>query len=185
MTRLESTAWPLACGGACVFAIAVALSDVPEPTTIAVLAIAVAMWSSRAPVIASVLLAAMAWLFLTGFDVNADGVLRLTGWHDVVRLAVLISAALAGTIAGVLYRGPAADRRPADDMPGPPETAAPLEAPEASGISAGRYARTAAEPHVPPQPRGARGADGSAHVDADRPVAAARTRTTHGPRRSN
>jgi hypothetical protein len=50
-----------------------------------VLVLAVAAWSLRAPMIMGVVLSVIAWSFLTGFDVNADGVPRLHGWADLVR----------------------------------------------------------------------------------------------------
>src|SRR5262245_53999904 len=98
MTRLESAAWPVACGGACVFAIAVVLRHAPWQVPLVVLAVAVAAWSLRAPMIASVALGGMAWLLLTGFDINSAGELRFTGWQDAARLGVLISAGPAAAI---------------------------------------------------------------------------------------
>lgn len=117
MTRMEAAAWPLACGGGCVFAIAVVLSGAPRVTIVAALAAAVAAWSLRAPTIAGVLLGGMAWLFLTGFDVNAGGALRFTGWPDLVRLSVLVAAGLAGVATGRFL----ARERSFDLMPGDPK----------------------------------------------------------------
>jgi hypothetical protein len=120
MTPLESAAWPLACGGVCVFAISAVLTGVPWQVACAALAVAVAAWSLRAPLFASVVLAVVTWLLLTGLDVNVDGQLRFTGPADGLRLGVLIIAGLAGTIAGRLS-GSVAAPGPLDDMPGPPE----------------------------------------------------------------
>jgi hypothetical protein len=126
MTRMEPAVWPLACGGACVFAIAVVLDGAPRLTILVILAVAVATWSLRAPLIASVLLGGMAWLFMTGFDLNADGVLRFTGTNDVLRLAVFIAAGLAGVAAGRLLGDPPA-HRVVEGMPRPPEQHLPPE----------------------------------------------------------
>jgi hypothetical protein len=108
MTRLESFAWPVAVGGASVLAISAVLTGAPWQAACAALAVAVAAWSLRAPLLASVVLALVAWLLLTGFDVNVDGRLRFTGQADGLRLGVLIGAGLAGMIAGRLLGRPAA-----------------------------------------------------------------------------
>ena len=43
----------------------------------------------------AVALAGVAWLVVTGFVVNPDGALRLTGPADALRLGVLVAAAVA------------------------------------------------------------------------------------------
>ncbi|HEX6470409.1 MAG TPA: hypothetical protein VF069_15030 [Streptosporangiaceae bacterium] len=155
MTRMESAVWPLACGGACAFAIAVVLGGAPSRTAGVVLAGAMAAWSLRAPVLASVLLGCMAWLFLTGFDVNTNGALRFTGRDDLLRLTVLIASALTGAAVGRLLVGPA-PRRVVEGMPAPPEEYAPPErhpfgASESSKIADGRSRRPGAVPHAVPR----------------------------------
>jgi hypothetical protein len=138
MTRLESAVWPLAGGGVCVFAVAAVLSGAPWQVTLAVLAVVVAVWSLRAPLLVSVALGGMAWLLVTGFDVNADGDLRFAGRDDVFRLVVLVVSGLAGLAVGWLLGGTAASRR-VDDMPGPPEEYVGLGVYESSGVSGARY----------------------------------------------
>ncbi len=102
MNRLESSAFDLAAGGATIFALAVVLSGGSRSVAIVVVALAVGGWSMRAPVVAGPVLAVIAWLVLTGFDVHAHGTLRVTGRLDVVRFAVLAGAALAGAAIGRL-----------------------------------------------------------------------------------
>jgi hypothetical protein len=98
----------------------------------------VAVWSLRAPLLVSVALGGMAWLLVTGFDVNADGDLRFAGRDDVFRLVVLVVSGLAGLAVGRLLGGPAANRR-IDGMPGSPEEYAGLGVYESSEVSGARY----------------------------------------------
>jgi hypothetical protein len=96
------SAWALSGGAACVFTLAVVLSGLAWTVTLVVLAVVVVAWSLRGALVAGTALAIIAWLFLTGFDANAHGELRFTGWADLARLAVLLGAALAGAVAGWL-----------------------------------------------------------------------------------
>ena len=100
MSSLESSAWSLAAGSSTIFAISALLRSLTWIVACMVLAVAVAAWSLRAPVLTGVALSVIAWLFLTGFDVNADGVLRFSGGADAARAGVLIGAALAAAAAG-------------------------------------------------------------------------------------
>jgi len=62
--------------------------------------------------IASMVTAAIAWLFLNGFLIDQHAELRWHGTVDLVRLAVLVGAALAGSAYAWLHRM-------AEGMPGP------------------------------------------------------------------
>jgi hypothetical protein len=66
---------------------------------LALLAIVVFLtgWAARLPVTAGITVGS--WLFLIGFVVDAEGVLRFHGTADVVRLLVLAGAGLAGWLA--------------------------------------------------------------------------------------
>lgn len=152
VTRLEVAVWPVVCGGGCVFVIAAGLSHAPWRVVFAVLVVAVAAWSLRAPLIASIVLAGLAWLLLTGLDVNADGRLRFTGLDDGLRLGVLMIAGLAGMAVGWMLADPAVSRV-VDGMPGPPEAYAASGGIRTSGISDDRYCR----PKVAGRFRGAAG----------------------------
>jgi hypothetical protein len=102
MTRLESSAWPLAVGSACVFALAVVLNRLPWQVAFAVVTLAVAVWAWQSPLVTCAALGGVAWMCVTGFDVHRLGDLRVTGGGDVVRAAVLVLAgALAATAHGV------------------------------------------------------------------------------------
>jgi hypothetical protein len=92
MTRLESSAWPLACGAACVFVLAVILDRLPWQVAFVAVAVAVAVWAWRSPLVAGVAIGGIAWLCVTGFDVYRYGDIRITGTEDVVRAAVLVLA---------------------------------------------------------------------------------------------
>jgi hypothetical protein len=96
------SAWALAGGAMCIFALGVALGGLPWAVTLVVLAVIVAAWSLRGALVAGTALAVIAWLILTGFDVSTQGELRFTGWADLARLAVLLVAALMGAVAGWL-----------------------------------------------------------------------------------
>jgi hypothetical protein len=102
MDRVESSAWHLAAGSATIFVLAVVLSGASWTAAFVAVAVAVAGWSMRAPVIAGAALAVIAWVILTGFDVHAYGDLRVTGWGDLARFAVFAGAALAGAAGGRL-----------------------------------------------------------------------------------
>jgi hypothetical protein len=101
MTRLESAAWPLAAGSACVFALSVAMSRLPWQAAFVAIALAVVFWAWQSPVLAGAVLGTIAWCCLTGFDVHRLGEIRVTGSGDAVRATVLILAGLlaAGTHA--------------------------------------------------------------------------------------
>jgi hypothetical protein len=158
MTRLESGAWPLACGGGSVFVATAVLSHAPWRLTFVILTVIVAAWSLRAPLVVSVALGGMAWLFLTGFDVNAAGELHFTGRSDGVRLGVLVSSGLVGMAVGRLV-GDALGPRPVDGlddgMPGPPEAYRNVGVYELSRIPDGRYCRPVAASQLVPRSRGA------------------------------
>jgi hypothetical protein len=133
MTRLESSAWPLACGCACVFGLAVVLNRLPWQVTFAVIVLAVLTWAWQSPVITGAVLGGIAWLCVTGFDVHRLGDIRVTGRDDALRAAVLVAA---GVLAAVLHAVAGGARfRPADPVwadfyeteSGPVETAGALE----------------------------------------------------------
>jgi hypothetical protein len=167
MTRLESSAWPLAAGSATVFALSVLLRSLTWTVGFVVLAMAVAAWSLRTPVITGVALGLIAWLFLTSFDVNADGALRFSGWADVARIWVLIGAALAGTAAGRMSAWSYGGRYGTQpDEPEEPIWVAPhrlvgqgvIGVQMSSGVSDGdHHSRIAAMPNVRPRTRNVNG----------------------------
>src|SRR4051812_49684195 len=117
MTRLESSAWPLACGGACVFALAVVLDRLPWPAALAAVAGAVAVWAWRSPLVAGAAIGGIAWTCVTGFDVNRLGALRTTGTGDAVRAAVLVLAGIPPAAANALAEA----RRARPTRPAPPD----------------------------------------------------------------
>jgi hypothetical protein len=92
MTRLEASAWPLACGSACVFALAVVLKRLPWQLAFAAVVLAVLAWAWRSPLIVGAALGSIAWLCVTGFDVHRFGDIRITGSDDAARAAVLVLA---------------------------------------------------------------------------------------------
>jgi hypothetical protein len=165
MTRLEPSAWPLAAGSATVFALSVLLRSFTWTVGFVVLVVAVAAWSLRAPVITGVALGVIAWLFLTSFDVNADGALRFSGWADVARVWVLIGAALAAAAIGRMSAWWYGRYGTEADEPEELIWAAPhrligdgvLGVQVSSGVSDGDHSRTAATPSVRPQTRGVNG----------------------------
>jgi hypothetical protein len=116
-------------------------------------------------------LGVVGWLFLTGFDVNSLGNLRVSGWGDAIRLLVLIAMAPTTALAGRLLWPGERDNVDAD-MPGPPEDQVWVTPHRlmgfggrdvSSGVSGGgRYRRpTAAAPHLGPRSRGMR--NGTTH----------------------
>jgi hypothetical protein len=116
MTRLEPSAWPLAFGSACVFALAVVLDRLPWQVAFAAVILAVVVWAWQSPFVTGAALGGVAWMCVTGFDVHRLGDLRITGSGDVVRAAVLVLVgALVATAHGVAEgtRG----RRRADPVP--------------------------------------------------------------------
>jgi hypothetical protein len=100
MTRLESSAWSLAGGSACVFALAVVLGRQPWQVGFVVVVLAVLGWAWLTPVVAGAAIGGIAWLCVTGFDVHRFGDIRITGRDDVLRVAVLV---LAGTLAAAAH----------------------------------------------------------------------------------
>jgi hypothetical protein len=100
MTRLESSAWSLAGGSACVFALAVVLGRQPWQVGFAVVVLAVLGWAWLSPVVAGAAIGGIAWLCVTGFDVHRFGDVRITGRDDVLRVAVLV---LAGVLAAAAH----------------------------------------------------------------------------------
>jgi len=100
MTRLESSAWPLAGGSACVFALAVVLDRLPWQAAFVAVVLAVAVWAWQSPLVAGAAIGGVGWLCVTGFDVHRFGDIKITGSDDAVRAAVLV---LAGVIAGAVH----------------------------------------------------------------------------------
>jgi hypothetical protein len=102
MTRLESSAWPLAGGSASVFALAVVLGHLPWQVAFTAVLVALLAWSWRSPLITGAAVGAIAWLCVTGFDVHRLGDLRGTGRDDAVRAAVLVATGvLAASVRAV------------------------------------------------------------------------------------
>jgi hypothetical protein len=96
MTRLECSAWSLAGGCACVFALAVVLGGLPWQTGFAAVVGAVLAWAWLSPVVAAAAIGGVAWLCVTGFDVQREGDIRITGRDDLLRAVALV---LAGVLA--------------------------------------------------------------------------------------
>jgi hypothetical protein len=99
MTRLESSAWPLAGGSASVFVLAIVLNRLPWQAVFALIILAVVAWAWRGPVIVGAAIGGIAWLCVTGFDVHRLGEIRITGSSDAVRAAVLVLAGLLAASA--------------------------------------------------------------------------------------
>jgi hypothetical protein len=113
MTRLESSAWPLAAGSASVFALAVVLGGLPWPVGFGAVVLAVAAWGWLGPLVTGASLGGVAWLCVTGFDVHHFGEITVTGPADAVRAGVLVSA-------GLLFAGAhALAERPPTESPDP------------------------------------------------------------------
>lgn len=112
MTRLEASAWPLAGGGACVFALAVVLDRLPWQAAFAVVAGAVAVWAWRSPLVAGAAIGGIAWLCVTGFDVHRFGDIRITGSGDAVRAAVLVLTGILAASAHAVVKARRARPRP-------------------------------------------------------------------------
>jgi hypothetical protein len=135
MTRLESSAWPLAGGSACVFGLAVVLNRLPWQVTFAVIVLAVLTWAWQSPVITGAALGGIAWLCVTGFDVHRLADIRVTGRDDVLRAALLVAAGVLAAVLRVAAAGARRGFRPADPVwadfyeaeSGPIETAGALE----------------------------------------------------------
>lgn len=117
MTRLESVAWTLAGGAVTVFVLSAVLKGRPWATAFLAIALAVALWSRHVPLVAGMALGVIGWLFLTGFIINGQGEIRLSGWADVIRLAVLIGIA---PVVALLSR-PREPRTLEAGMPAAPE----------------------------------------------------------------
>lgn len=100
MTRLESSAWSLAGGSACVFALAAVLGRQPWQVAFVVVVLAVLGWAWLSPVVAGAAIGGIAWLCVTGFDVHRFGDIRITGRDDVLRVVVLV---LAGVLAAAAH----------------------------------------------------------------------------------
>jgi hypothetical protein len=92
MTRPEASAWPLAGGSACVFALAVVLDRLPWQVAFAAVTLTVAVWAWLSPVVTGAAIGGVAWLCVTGFDVHRFGDIRITGSDDAVRAAMLVLA---------------------------------------------------------------------------------------------
>jgi hypothetical protein len=102
MTRLESSAWPLAGGSASVFALAVVLDRLPWLVAFGAVALAVAVWAWQCPPVAGAGVGVVAWLCVTGFDVHHFGDIEITGGGDAMRAAVLVLAGVSVAVARVL-----------------------------------------------------------------------------------
>jgi hypothetical protein len=96
MTRLESSAWSLAGGCASAFALAVVLGGLPWQAGFAAVVGAVLAWAWLSPVIAAAAIGGVAWLCVTGFDVQRLGDIEITGRDDALRAVALV---LAGVLA--------------------------------------------------------------------------------------
>ncbi|MCO5993535.1 hypothetical protein [Actinoallomurus rhizosphaericola] len=94
MTRLEISAWSLAGGSACVFALAVVLAGLPWQVAFAAVAVAVMAWSWQGRVADGAAIGAIAWMCVTGFDVHRFGYIGITGSDDVARAVVLVLGAV-------------------------------------------------------------------------------------------
>lgn len=70
--------------------LAVLLDHVPWAIAFVLIAGVVAAWSFAAPILVGVALGVVAWMCVTGFDVNAFGTLRVAGWGDAARAVVLV-----------------------------------------------------------------------------------------------
>jgi hypothetical protein len=105
MTRLESSAWSLAAGSACVFALAVVLGRLPWQVAFVVVAAAVLIWAWPGPVVTGLAIGGIAWLCVTGFDVHRFGDIRITGRDDVLRAVVLLLAGLLAAAAHAVAEG--------------------------------------------------------------------------------
>jgi hypothetical protein len=108
MTRLECSVWPLVGGSACVFVLSVILDRLPWQAAFVVAVIAVVAWSWAGPVVVGAALAVIAWLCVTGFDVNRFGYIGINGRADVVRAVVLV---VAGVLVASVHAAVEASRR--------------------------------------------------------------------------
>ncbi|MGH3381925.1 MAG: hypothetical protein ACRDP6_45070 [Actinoallomurus sp.] len=112
MTRLESSAWSLAAGAACVLALAVVLDRLPWGAAFVAVTCAVAFWAWLSPPVAGAAIGAIAWLCVTGFDVHRFGEIRITGSEDALRAAVLILAGVLVASVHALAEARSGRRRP-------------------------------------------------------------------------
>lgn len=108
MGRLEASAWPLACGSFCVFALAVVLREADWRVGFAAVLATAAAWALAAPAPAATALGGVAWTLVTAFDVDKTGELAVPHAGDLARAAVLLAACLAAAGARRARR-----RRPA------------------------------------------------------------------------
>lgn len=161
MTRLESSAWPLAGGAGSVFALAVVLDRLPWQAAFAAVVAAVIVWAWTSPVVTGAAVAGIGWCCVTGFDVQHFGEIRITGRDDALRAATLVLAGLLAAAAHALAK--ARGRQRADPLWAEFHDTGPVRA---DGLEPNRTAEARAEPGVP-RPRGA--------APAERPL----PRTSH------
>lgn len=133
MTRLESSAWTLTGGSACVFLLAVVLRHASWQVALAALAVAVVAWAWQGPIPAGAAIGVIAWLCVTGFDVHTLGRITVSGADDAGRAALLVlggsAAAAAHTLLEAVRRHrPVADATPVAQVP-PARHAVPTERP--------------------------------------------------------
>ncbi|GAA4611740.1 hypothetical protein GCM10023195_49930 [Actinoallomurus liliacearum] len=103
MTRLDISAWSLAGGSGCVFALAVVMAGLPWQAAFAVVAAAVVAWAWQSRIVDGAALGGVAWMCVTGFDVHRFGYIRITGSDDIVRAAVyVLGGALAASVHTVI-----------------------------------------------------------------------------------
>lgn len=103
MTRMEASAWPLACGSACVFAPAIVLNRLPWQLAFTAIVMAVLAWAWRSPLVVGAALGVIAWLCVTGFDVHRFGDIRITGSDDAARAVALVVAGVLTAPAHVVF----------------------------------------------------------------------------------
>jgi hypothetical protein len=108
MTRLDVSAWSLAGGSACVFALSVVLARLPWQAAFAVVMAAVVAWAWRSRIIVGAAIGGIAWMCVTGFDVHRFGHIGITGSADIARAAVLV---LGGVLAAFVHAVIGAMRR--------------------------------------------------------------------------
>jgi hypothetical protein len=108
MTRPEISAWSLAGGSACVFALAVVLAGLPWQAACAAVAVVVAAWAWRSRIIVGAAIGAIAWMCVTGFDVHRLGHIEVAGRDDLVRAVVLV---VTGVLAATVHAAIDARRR--------------------------------------------------------------------------
>jgi hypothetical protein len=114
MTHLESSAWTLTGGSACVFLVAVVLRHASWQIALAALAVAVVAWAWQGPIPAGAALGVIAWLCVTGFDVHLLGRITVSGPDDAGRAALLVLGGMTAASAHALIDA-VRRRRPAED----------------------------------------------------------------------